>query len=127
MTQYKKEYISFETARLLKGKEFDAPSCYFYEKHDQLFRNGNSFTNKETGDMFYNAYPIQTIINWLTELGVVIEIQVRHNTANNRPLLFEYQWCVYHGMERFLDRSHYWKYRYECADDAIRYCLEHLI
>lgn len=129
------DYISFETAKLLKEKGFDEECAALYD-----IRNGE-FREKQTGYVFNNsqwenfitAPTPQMAMKWLREVYRL------HVEAVPNPFNFEHQdvqdgWSCdvihlsdlsYEGDYEFFQKK-YSTYE-EACEAAIAYCLENLI
>ena len=101
------DYVSFETAKLLKEKGFDADECevhYDPEDHTQY------------------EITLQMAMKWLREVhNIAIETKWEHLWyAYIKPMT---SWPFEKGYEDFQESS---KYEYAC-EAAILYCLENMI
>lgn len=134
----KEDYVSFETAKLLKEKDFNE-SCYTY--YDDI---GDSINRFHKGYHFNNtSYPwgvpydlreakkyvvsptLQMAMKWLREV---------HNIAINigwgEIFVEDYRWwCIILNQksDEILRDSEYYKTYEEACESAIKYCLENLI
>lgn len=142
MATIKEAYVSIDIAQLLRDKGFDNPIdtaylCCEGEPWDGRFMR---FSDEIKQGEWYDAEDTvryghlilcptqQMVMAWLTVTkGIVIEIRVRHNTGLNGLPLFEYQYCIYNGMNKHLDKAHFFEKKEVCIDEAIRYCLENLV
>ena len=123
------DYVSFETAKLLKEKGFDEPcECFYDTEHNDIsIVNGwmdtsNSLLEKREF-LCYSAPTLQMAMKWLREIhGLWCEI-----SWEGKGL-----WCmeVFSLMdEEFIPDSivHEIKSYEEACEAAIKYCLENLI
>ena len=117
------DYVSFETAKLLKEKGFPIPSTNF---EDCVF-----CMYDENGDIQWGCYhpdyycrvTLQMAMKWLREThNINIEIHYNRYGENYRYLII-YKPVVLDDI-RFL--GDYFHYEYAC-EAAIKYCLENLI
>lgn len=137
------DYVSFETAKLLKEKGFDWLESPFYSEQDRdEWRQNNSYTvpneeynpelpfDSETLTIVAPHVSIQTAMKWLREVhNIHIELNPICTGDSNEELEWHYGWAVRTTI--FIDR---WKrhnaehisYEEACAA-AIKYCLENLI
>ena len=129
----RKDVVSFEVGKLLKEKGYDEPCKGFYSLKESTYGvfkywEGEGFRHSDfkdwEHDVMVSAPTLQNVLLWLRNRGIVIEIRVRHNTGLGGLPLFEYQWCVYRGLEEILDKSNFFEYHEECVEDAIRNVLE---
>jgi len=113
------DYVSFETAKLLKKKRFDCSSYNHYRlDNGELCRfNTNCSTNLEQND-YITAPTLQMAMKWLREkhkitIGIVFEgDRIYYEIHQNNEFVF--------GVDT--PKS----YEKVC-DEAIKYCLENLI
>ena len=123
------DYVSFETAKLLKEKGFDEPcECFYDTEHNDIsIVNGWMDTSnsllEEREFLCYSAPTLQMAMKWLREVhGLWCEI-----SWEGKGL-----WCmeVFSLMdEEFIPDSivHEIKSYEEACEAAIKYCLENLI
>jgi len=128
MATITEDYVSFETAKLLKEKGFDEKTIYHYTTGDTLQHNiaYNQYKNSEMGNAC-SAPTIQMAMKWLREVhGLFISI-------GNDDL--DYNWQIFDIKNRTKDLDPtcltdsyggYRKYELACTL-AIKYCLENLI
>jgi len=129
------DYVSFETARLLKEKGFDAPcNCYgAYNGVNLTYRLcvTDKYTNwnKHTDKFIISCPTLQMAMKWLREKhNLVVEPFIQEDV--------KYVWYI-HRIETMFNKKYLvfcWaskntKYeRYEEAcEAAIGYCLKHII
>ena len=123
------DYVSFETAKLLKEKGFDEPcECFYDTEHNDIsIVNGWMDTSnsllEEREFLCYSAPTLQMAMKWLREVhSLWCEI-----SWEGKGL-----WCmeVFSLMdEEFIPDSivHEIKSYEEACEAAIKYCLENLI
>ena len=126
------DYVSFETANLLKEKGFDEP-CHAYYEDDGTFRESYSpyaIRNITNPCFFGNAAPtFQMVMKWLREVhNLSVEVYrtacgyigciVAIPSGTDIKLLEE------DGDD--LPSGQYTKWEYAC-EAAIKYCLKNLI
>ena len=113
------DYVSFETAKLLKEKGFDEECIYVY-RHD----GSEDIWNADKEDIACQKPTLQMAMKWLREV---------HNLFI--CLLFmedngEYAYTVDNVKERSFSASAKnitWPTYEEACEAGIKYCLEHLI
>ncbi len=143
------DYVSFETAKLLKENGFDEKSQKVYMRNGQLlwaqiFMEGESFVNNKDIDLVANyndwdihtqgeyAYPCPTLqmaMKWLREVhNLCIE---PYRTASGYLYTISKIWT---GSEIYSDEfngddedSGQWTTYEKACEAAIKYCLEKLI
>lgn len=135
------DYVSFETAKLLKEKGFDESTSMVYMPYGDLcklhrydsIRNSNY--NDITKNYFeYTAPTIQMAMKWLREEHSIIIIVESHifNPQEARTTRFRFSVWVEDNYEEpyFDDPEHQFDsfstYENTC-DVAIKYCLENLV
>ena len=126
------DYVSFETAKLLKEKGFDEYGMYFYTLEDEGEEGYKS--NKRLQELAHNSHPelekravscptLQMVMKWLREV---------HSLWCEVSWEGKGLWCmeVFSLMdEEFISGSivHEIKSYEEAAEAGIKYCLENLI
>jgi len=131
MATITEDYVSFEIAKLLKDKGFDEPCHCFYEYRkrlyndmDKYFPDGmkNSDHDKE-GNKGISAPTLQMAMKWLREVhNLYVDIRIN---INNSLYSFKIYSVGISGAKAFTE---YRIKSYEAAcEEAIKYCLEHLI
>ena len=128
------DYVSFETAKLLKEKGFNEGICHFYDEDGFIHCNsGLYFCNSTELNGYISAPTLQMAMKWLREVHRLYVEVVPH------PFSFEHQdiqdgWgCeVMHLSDLSYDSDYeffqkkYSTYEQAC-EAAIKYCLENLI
>jgi hypothetical protein len=121
------DYVSFETAKLLKEKGFDE-SCY--QKYDNegylSFNHVGYINNEKSCDDFCALAPtIQMAMKWLREVhNISVEPLVDFGSGD------EYWWTAdigYIKKDGLIDELCGYNSYEEAAESAIKYCLENLI
>ena len=115
----KEDYVSFETAKLLKEKEFDGECLNSY-------LDGVLFDASFNKEGFVNAPTLQMAMKWLRkEKGIAI-IPILSSILDNEKFLWDIKIVVAKTGESY---SQGWIYeeQEEAFDTAIKYCLENLI
>ena len=127
------EYVSFETAKLLKEKGFDEYGMYFYTLKDNG-REGYK-SNKTLGEFAHNSNPNlkdravscptqQMAMRWLREECNII-INVWYSNPNWAAQYLEVRTQT--GTPVFVLIGENYKTYEEACEDAIKYCLKNLI
>ena len=126
------DYVSFETARLLKEKGFNEKVICYYDDGGSL--NLNKFVefqccNQGYGSSVFAAPTLQMVMKWLREVhNICITIYpdkakgyeaVLYDTKDNVEIILQ-SFGVY-GSHIFGDSYE------EACEAAIKYCLENLI
>lgn len=122
------DYVSFETAKLLKEKGFDERCTHYYKNEKYLvdlgYTNIHSYTNSDLVEEFA-APTLQMAMKWLREVHKIsIEITSTGYLIDN-----DVEWeCDIKAGHRLYFRHITNEESFEsCAEAAIRYCLENLI
>ena len=138
------EYVSFETAKLLKEKGFDERTEFLYEK-SKTFNNGNhklieSYSlNKELLPECYSAPTQSLVMRWLREtqkIVICINMLNENHKGNNdytNPDRWWYYFDIVNNKGVFREElqpeplsNEYDSYE-EACEAAIQYCLKNLI
>ena len=132
------DYVSFETAKLLKQKGFDCANKVWYSKYTSQFGGKKYISIKfDNHDKFNENYKficyaptLQMAMKWLREVHKFIPIVLTGGDSQN---LFYYWFRIDTVIEGKLkdaiyreDEKEYSSYE-QAAEAAIKYCLEHLI
>ena len=124
------DYVSFETAKLLKEKGFEGENRDWYNMEGFIEEVGvdDGIAPTAHEDIFNNIIPAPTLqmaMKWLREV---------HNIAINigwgEIFVEDYRWwCIILNQksDEILRDSEYYKTYEEACEAAIKYCLENLI
>lgn len=126
------DYVSFETAKLLKEKGFDIYVRSYYEKNEyktkEEFSTNNALWNWSISSFRYSAPTLQMAMKWLRE--------VHHCVICITPLAFycgeivsKWGYCIWADDNTEVDEesSPRLESYEEACEAAIKYCLENLI
>lgn len=132
------DYVSFETAKLLKEKGFDWMESPFYSEQDRdEWRQNNSYTvpneeynselpfDSETLTQVAPHVSLQMAMKWLREVH-----KIAINIGWGEVFKENYQWwCIILNQNsgEILQENEYGKTYEEVCEAAIKYCLENLI
>lgn len=114
------DYVSFETAKLLKEKGFDESLHYVYQPNTKTPIYVTTPKNFNGGENRYSAPTLQMAMKWLREVHkIFIRVIQSH---------IEYCACeIYYGIVNYYNfRESFASYE-EACEAAIKYCLENLI
>ena len=120
------DYVSFETAKLLKEKGFDEPTTKSYYTED--FENPMIFSHDLLSCIQTDEFlcpTIQMAMKWLREVhNLIILVEVERVTYGN----VTYNWSIIDDNSDYsvTVRAKYPVYESAC-EAAIKYCLENLI
>ena len=141
------DYVSFETAKLLKDKGFNEETAYAYSNNGELLRL-NHFGIKDLTNTDCNGYdtwqfPIEGVTSiisaptlqmatkWLREVhGIYIDMRITNHSFSGLFDLIKYYWVIEDAkIARWKDESTIYKPsgfdKYEEAyDNAIKHYLE---
>lgn len=131
MTTITEDYVSFETAKLLKDNGFDGVCRYYYpDSHTQLI----SYMDCKQSDMFGPeaciAPTLQMAMKWLREkYNQNVTVKAYNNVARLKTIYYaEVQNLSEPSEKGFCVNACTFKDTYEEAcEAAIKYCLENLI
>ena len=127
MAAITEDYISFETAKLLKDKGFDTPVWTCYENNDDnevIFIDKYNWNNSPMGEI--SAPTQQMAMKWLRDvhkLHIFVEYS-RFDFNEETPYVWNIVKTTVEG--DYICGSYYSTYE-EAAEAAIKYCLENLI
>ena len=129
MATLTEDYVSYETAKLLKERGFDIPVRTYYENDDYeividneiIFGSTRSWNNNcSTG---YISAPTQAMaMKWLREAcGLIISIEYQGHCPT-------WKWIIHikSSDKKHTNFQHYDKYEETC-EVAIKYALKYLI
>lgn len=118
------DYVSFETAKLLKEKGFDIYVSSFYDV-DGKFNRKEADWNWNIGPR-YSAPTLQMTMKWLRKAH---EIFIRPNTNFLYPIRYYYEiFCYGNNLKTQQDvTTENFESPEEACESAIKYCLEKLI
>ena len=126
----KEDYVSFETAKLLKEKGFDAREC---QNSPRYYYNTDGQFSGPSWDTEYTAPTIQMAMKWIREQGFYIKVDIdvdydedeRGTKWYHKPA---WDWVVFRIDERKQmsdDGALYATYE-QAAEVAIKWCLENI-
>lgn len=118
------DYVSFETAKLLKEKGFNEP-CLMCYNSDRKIDNYGLYRSCKNSDVFALTAPtLQMAMKWLEEKYGVFCVIRRHGNKDDG---FTYNWNCEGKMGLSVGNGGRFKTAVEACETAIRYCLEDLI
>lgn len=130
------DYVSFETAKLLKEKGFDIECDYLYVNGDIVRAQGGKY-NWNKGETIFTDYKnecstptLQIAMKWLREVhdfNVNIELTIHGYFCSLSHIVRDSS-----GYIIDIEDSEAWETAYydsyeEACENAIKYCLENLI
>ena len=124
------DYVSFETAKLLKEKGFDEKCFALYNPNGTLIQSGIRLNNTQVGRVegSYSAPTLQMAMKWLREVHkLFIQVTiVPHTTITMEQKYFLFLIHKDRRRLRLDDTPKFTTYE-EACEAAIKYCLENLI
>ena len=120
----KEDYVSFETAKLLKEKGFDEQTRFAYTESGKAdFSSLTRYWNQ--GSLY--ACPSQSMaMKWLREVyNIFIEISVSIDLNGK----YHYSYFILDRECKYVRKGYTdfdWNYNQAC-EEAIKYCLENLV
>lgn len=137
MATITEDYVSFETAKLLKEIGFDGVSTIMYKENGKMCINPKSVVSWRL-KYWYPCLTLQMAMKWLREkYNLFIEIQC-YGCGADKEAHFEFSFvvsefmqfdnkiCTTVGLKEKKAKSQHNTYE-EACEAAIKYCLEHLI
>lgn len=130
------DYVSFETAKLLKEKGFDEKCFYCFDDVIGESRLSKLMicNNSELGEHYYSAPTLQMAMKWLREVhNIHIEVRITNHSLSSLIDVPRYYWIIFNAKEvKWMDESTaHEPMSYETVEEAceagIKYCLENLI
>ena len=117
------DYVSFETAKLLKDKGFDECTLLSYDKNGNRKDIMRPFLESE-GDV--RRPTLQMVMKWLRKEKGIAVIPVLSSVLDNERFLWDVKIVVAKTNDSY---SQGWIYEEQEAacEAAIKYCLENLI
>ena len=124
------DYVSFETAKLLKEKGFDELCNMGYDEKEQLIPLANwrnTALDKFEGVSAKVTVPtLQTAMKWLREIhNLYIEVSLNCDRENKNAKIFDASIFNLQN-QRYKKLSNIQGYE-EACEVSIKYCLENLI
>ena len=124
------DFVSFETAKLLKEKGFDEECRAFYVKSKEcgieLFPVGRSHNYNDDVYPCISAPTHQMAMAWLRKKGIIITIDYNNDVELEDEEDKRYGFCVYAKPHDIIDYNTYLTYE-EAVEAALKYVLENLL
>ena len=124
------DYVSFETAKLLKEKGFNEDSWFHYDADGDVVTRGYRLNMPED----VPAWTLQMAMKWLREKHHLhIEIRITNHSMSDMVNIVKYYWVMTNTETgRWCDESTVYTVKgfdksEEAEEDAIRNALENLI
>jgi len=139
MATIKEDYVSFETAKLLKEKGFDWECEYFYdyykENDEYIVCSIGGSCNREDYPSEYSMPTLQMAMKWLREdkrilISIYCHIDKGYWFCIQNFIESPYKFATsesIHRKEEILGKIQYHDTYEDACEAAIKYCLENLI
>ena len=124
MAAITEDYVSFETAKLLKEKGFEERIRSWYDNNGFFHEEGCRMSNSDCLSPTVMAPTLQMAMKWLRE-KYNIHIEPRYFPTPNI-----YRYVIIHSpvtIENIDSHPQYFDTYEEACEAAIKYCLENLI
>ena len=131
------DYVSFETAKVLKENRFESEDCFAFYNEDGELRFAQTFSDiaefdEETSIL---APTIQMAMKWLREEHNIDLCPEPHSYSPADGKMANYEvsyWQDDKYIKPYCDRSHdlygkTWEKREDACDEVIRYCADKLL
>ncbi len=122
------DYVSFEVAKLLKEKGFDAECDYLYSS-GELVRALGGACNWNGGETLYADYKnecsaptLQMTMKWLREVHNIQVVVSPYNTLNKT-----WSYHAFRNFEPLTQRFYVFDTYEEACETVIKYCIKNLI
>lgn len=120
------DYISLETAKLLKEKRFDIETRYFYNEGSGWKRQSDSIIKTGSGE-WVNCPTQALVVKWLLQKHNIFVETLVFDIGFLEKGKFCFQWRVYNNTENWATNTTEYKMPEEATEAAIQYCLKNLI
>ena len=132
------DYVSFETAKLLKEKGFDEDIDLWYDENGEIFFQHKYDISQDwrvkQGQEVYQCPTFQMAMKWLRGVhNIHIEVRLTNHSFSSLIDIPRYYWIIFNAKEvKWMDESTAHKpMSYETFEEAceaaIKYYLENLI
>jgi hypothetical protein len=119
------DYVSFETAKLLKEKGFDVMTELAYGLEHGHIRNDlpvSYWRNSEIGEYKFSCPTLQMTMKWLREVHYIDISVTPDRKAGYSVLIFKDKRLPFDTLDSYSTSTYE-----EACEAAIRYCLKNLI
>lgn len=125
------DFVSFETAKLLKEKGFDVPclACWYIgsEIHEKFSESPFNYNEAKNCRFDWLSRPtLQMAMKWLREEKGIAIVPILSSVLDNERFLWDIEITVAKTNESYHQGWIYESYERIC-EVAIKYCLENLI
>lgn len=120
------DYVSFETAKLLKEKKFNelVPSFYGETGLEGYMLGPHKTSNSKLEECFCARPTHQMVMKWLREKCIFITLDIISFNLNDLPV---WSFDIWHNNSHEYWSSDYFDSYEQACEAAIKYCLKHLL
>ena len=118
------DYVSFETAKLLKEKEFDEVCKNVYEDGVRDRKRNGYWNSDLTEDTTCTCPTLQMTMKWLREKHIFITLNIISFNLNDLPV---WSFDIWRNNNHEYRSSDYFGSYEQACETAIKYCLKHLL
>jgi len=126
MATITEDYVSFETAKLLKEKGFDVDSWFHYDNDKDVVTRGYRLNHPDD----IPAWTQQMVMKWLREV-YNLSVRPRYEEVEDEKELLHNLWFFdilsMNPYKMLIEPKQGYDTYEEAAENAIKYCLEKLI
>lgn len=119
------DYVSFDTAMLLKEKGFKGDCIAVYNGNGKLFID-EEIGNNDNIPYWSDAPTLQMVMKWLREAKGIAIVPILSSVLDNEKFLWDIEIIVAKTNETYHQGWVYESYERAC-EAAIKYCLTNLI
>ena len=126
MTTITEDYVSFETAKLLKKKGFDEACWSWYHNGNNTHTGTSRYCNSELEKYDFSKPTLAHVMKWLREVHkIYIDISPTYSETEKT---MHFIWQIFDSNYDGVGDCEIFYSKYETAcEEAIKYCLENLI
>ena len=118
------DYVSYETAKLLKEKGFDEVCENVYEDGVRDRRHNGYWNSDLTEDITCTCPTLQMTVKWLREKCIFITLNIISFNLNNSPV---WSFDIWRNNNHEYRSTDYFDSYEQTCEIAIKYCLKHLL
>jgi len=122
------DYISFETAKLLKEKGFDEP-CFRYAESKKIYESGAWMVANVTGGAV-GIPTLQMARKWIKEnYNRHIEVRITNHSISDMVNVIKYYWIIFDAKTaRWMDESTIYKTGvFDTEEQAYENAMRHIL
>jgi hypothetical protein len=123
MATITEDYVSFETAKLLKEKRFDESCWSWYHNGNHTITGTSRYCNSELEKYDFSKATLAHVMKWLREVHNIHIVPMIENNGKYICYLYDTKGNNMQGWDRRLSKASC----EQACEAAIKYCLENLI